>query len=677
MAVPPIPFRPSRCAQATAFAAAPATLTTVGILGGSALFGLSLPVSLLGGAAFLGFSQLFSRILTGGEVLRPAVFFTNDTLGDEKMIMGGFVSNNIPFYLEVLEGMDAEDANMAKSCLSSALQFERNFSDLGIGNKFLIQDLLKHINGLRPGQKTAFSLGWKNVLAISHVVFASIEREESGRFRVRLHNKGQECGRHHNTQATLEIGEIEDKNLAVFLRKALSLRTLHLADQGRAIYNALLLLEGIFKGSSKDPKDEEKNHNGMSCSGYSIRCFLKTVLSPESFLQFEERLINQSIIRLQKRMEQGSFLDNCMEHRTAYNALCAKRPDLNITPIDVNKVSFPSRYASNIHSVWWNFYFTSPLLTKIRERLGPLLKSKQATPLHLIEKLLEEEGVPKNFLDLPEDWKKSREVMSRIVQRSPRFLAQVAKELRDDPDFLEPLLVQQFSDERPWSEDVSRISIGTGCWSALWKNKQFALRCIAKDPRTIFWFGKERKDPDIVQALKAQASVDAAKVLIRLGEIDSISQEQLADPVIFTCILSDTQFNSSSYAKIFNAVKNNRPLLLTFLEVVFKENPYFFPTLPLELRGDLEIVGIEIKYNAWNIDYASEAIQMSIEALLSLIAINPSVYSAIRSDNPLGQNRDLALAALRQNRFISPHDTLRDDPEIRAILDAPPESTRF
>ncbi len=666
MPIQPV-FRPSTCTRVTATLTAPGTLATAGVVAGSLLLGASLPVVALAGGAFVAGSRLFSKIITGGEVMRSALFFVANRIDSKPLsyIEGGFVTKIAPLYLKILKEMRSEKAQKAHNALQSAIEFEHCFNDLGIANGYLIQDLLNYIQKLVPGQKVALSLGYKSIFAGGHVIIASIERQEEGKFTLHLHNQGENSGYHPDNQSTLTVSDIEEKNLAVFIRKANSLRTLHMENMGSSIYTALLLLKGTFQGASKDPKDKQEDQNGNSCSGYSIRCFLKTVLSQETFNELEERIVTTAIETLRKGIEE-SFLESGRDHRMVHNALVALRPELNLAPIDMETTSWLTLPMLLTNALFWHFYFHSPMLRETGKLLGNYIDTEEKIDPGLFMEALENKNVPRSFLKLPKTWARDKKKMYELIQQHPRLVHDVSQELANDPDFIESLLLQMCS------KGDCKLSLTTGDWSTLYKDKSFALKMIAKDPRVMrYWFQELRKDPDIKQALFAQRSLEGVKTFIKLYGTFEIPPESLENPdVCLEVLLHDPEDKDklksirsrAHYQTILRTLIENRPTLL----VALKGHQSLFQDLPPDLRGNLDVVRLAIEHSRYNLQHASQEIQTSKEALLELIEIEPWVYDNLAEDNPLRDDRDIAWACTQKHGYVPLSDKFLDDPELLA-----------
>ncbi|MEM1282504.1 MAG: hypothetical protein AAGG81_03015, partial [Chlamydiota bacterium] len=303
--------------------------------------------------------------VTGGETLRPAVFIGAEHLSEEK-IQGGLPYLTIPPLLEALEKIDSLNSKIAKSCLEDVLEYEKNISQLGICNQFLINDLENKIKSLKPKQILGVSLAVMWTFS-GHVVMGSIERKENGKFLLRVHNAGD--GRqHHYTKRengreliqTYETEEIEEDDLIDFMRVATSLRTFRPSHDTGTLYYALKELNGNKLPESENPSLWNPSQTGYSCSGHSYKCFIKSILSEKEFEQFEKTFLSQAVNRLQNGLENGYFWEKSEKHQMALKDLSLELSRLtheNCPPPEHYEPSTLSEMTAAIDEQFWKLIF--------------------------------------------------------------------------------------------------------------------------------------------------------------------------------------------------------------------------------------------------------------------------------------------------------------------------------
>ena len=363
-------FTPSLSAKCLGELTAPRTLVAGGTLGAMMLAGASLPVSIIAGGVALGSQKLFTKVVSGGDVLRPVVFVAADHLA-EPQIQGGLPTLTIPPVLEALNAMQTEDSVLAKKCLQSILNYENYFNVLGVSNGILVADLIKTIRRLRPGQQIALPFSWMNIKSGGHIIIGSIERKKNRNFIVRVHNGGDGLlGSHHWKkdaetgcrlyQTTLEIDDVSKARIAPFIKQITSLHAFRLSHDSAAVYQSLLLLDGRILPPNSDQRFWSREQRGQSCSGYSVKCFLRTLLMPQSFQEFERHFLSQSAARLKTGIETGWFWEATSEHRSTYAEIRSKLLRLGEDSQDLIENVKTTRLAQislNIGKSFWHLFF--------------------------------------------------------------------------------------------------------------------------------------------------------------------------------------------------------------------------------------------------------------------------------------------------------------------------------
>ncbi len=366
-------FRPSCTTRFLSFFTAPRTIGMALGTGAAAIAGCAAPVCLAVGGVVVTVQTIFTKVASGGKVMRSAVFIEADHLS-RLDIQGGLPFVTIPPVIDTLETMDTPTTIAAKNSLKGLLEYEEHFDYLGINNHFLVKDLIKKIKQLTPGQIVAIPLSSMDIRASGHIIIGSIECSEDGKFILRIHNGGDGLDFHYTRseedsgrriyQTTLEIADIAMPELINFIKAAASIQAFRLGNNSEKLYKLIPRLKGKVLPASPDSRYWMRKQMGNSCSGYSIKCFLKFVLSPEDYEHFNIRHIALSIKGLQKGFgSQGGFYEKTKEHRIAYNELSAKlirfgRGDLveGVRTEDFQP-SLAAGMASRVQRKFWGFIF--------------------------------------------------------------------------------------------------------------------------------------------------------------------------------------------------------------------------------------------------------------------------------------------------------------------------------
>lgn len=371
-------FQPSFLSNACSQLTAPRTFTACGALGTSILLGASLPFAAATAGIALASQKMLAKVIFGGDTLRSAVFLEAEHLS-LFAIQGGLPIVTIPPILEVLQTMHSHDAVVALDCLTSVLNFEKQFDYTGFNNAVLVDDFIYHIIQLEPGQKTALSFSVIAPFQGGHVLIGSIEKKEDGQYIIRYH--GESLDYHYKKldprtgytiyQNILEIDDVNISNLIPFIQEMTTFSTLRPGHTQEKVYEALRLLNGTILPPNEDPRFWSKPQIGFSCSGYAIKCFLQTVLTKETFKEFEFQFLVMSTGKLKKGIENGWFWDRTQLHKSAYQELREKLVSIgggDPGPLHKTTSSQISDLALKVQKKFWGFYFApSVQLTVGRE----------------------------------------------------------------------------------------------------------------------------------------------------------------------------------------------------------------------------------------------------------------------------------------------------------------------
>lgn len=424
-------FQPSFLAKILSQTTAPRTLLAASTLGLATLMGAPLAVSAAVAAAALGAQHVVTKMLSGGDTLRSAVFVAAEHLTGPT-VQGGLPHLIIPPLLKALKTMNSPDAIIARNCLEGLLNFETHFDYLGISNQALVSDLQKKIHLLKPGQKMAFPLSNVSPTLGGHVIMGSIERKMNGQFLVRYHNGG-DCNSgleyHHAKtdketgqkcyQTTLEIDEIDEKNLPTFIKTVTSLHSFRLGHDTNKVYRAISLLNGKILPPSEDERYWSRAQYGSSCSGYAVKCLLNSLLTPENSQLFELRLLKQMTKDLKQGIQKGYFWDATTEHHLVYEELRGKLTRLGGSdpgPIENIKISYLAKAASKTQQSFWKIRVPHNPLLKFRSNLFPSISNPRYSPNlnPLLYKFFSNFEI---FKDLNTDFINSKVRMIRTIDR--------------------------------------------------------------------------------------------------------------------------------------------------------------------------------------------------------------------------------------------------------------------
>lgn len=385
---PATSFQPSRTARVLSYLTSPKTIAgTIGA-GVAALAGCAAPACLVVGGAVVTIQQLFIKTVSGGKTLRSAAYIQADHLS-RMNIQGGFRSMIIPQVLQALDKMDSANAIKAKSALHSFLTFEEYFDYLGINNHFLVQDFIQKVEQLQPGQIVAWTLSYmkaslKNYTPTigGHVILGSIERTVNGKYLLRIHNGGEGVSTYHYRryekesgrllfQTTLEIDDIAFPELVTFIKAAAANQAFRPSNSVEKLYELTSALKGKYLPPREDPRFWMRPQMGNSCSGYSVKCFLRVILSKEEYITFRKQFLVLCVDNLKKGLEKGWFFEKTEEHRLVFKELNAKLMRLEgIERTVATKSSVLVRAAAQIQKKFWNSVFPISFETFHNMKLG-------------------------------------------------------------------------------------------------------------------------------------------------------------------------------------------------------------------------------------------------------------------------------------------------------------------
>lgn len=323
-------FTTSYCSRLWSNISSPAVLASGAVMGASALMGATLPVCAAIGAGFWIGEKLFKKVVSGGEALRPGVFLAAEHLS--KSVEGGVPSLTIPPILAILRKMDSPNAGVALQCLENTLAYAENFDYSGLGNGPLVSSYQKLVGDLKPGELTALPCSVFYPIS-GHVMIASFACKVDGTFRVRIHNGGEGSNYHHKSknssvfQTAFEIDGVELPQILEFIADLAPLHAMRKNNSTQKLYKEIIpKLKGKILPASKDERLWGTGQTGNSCSGYSYNCFIKSILTPEEYKQFEARFLSHIIEQLVQGLESSyRFWEQSSDHIKALGILRAKQ----------------------------------------------------------------------------------------------------------------------------------------------------------------------------------------------------------------------------------------------------------------------------------------------------------------------------------------------------------------
>lgn len=331
-----IAFEPSWSARWVGLSTSPRALVGYTALTASLMAGLPSYAALACSCLALLGHEWLTNVLTGGNTLRAATFLAADHFSIYK-VKGGLPYLILPPVIEALDKIGAEDAEAIKNCLGGILHYENHFNCLAPVNRLLINDFLASVHLLQEGQMIGFPLVWLQAWPYftGHVMMSSLHRQGDGRWLLRLYNGDEQNQEYHYRrydpttysylhQAVLEIEGIEEAHLKQFIRKVAPLHQFSFYTDYRLIYQSLSLLRGNFLPPSSDPRYWVPLQQGYSCSGYSIKCLIKALLSPSSYEQFEMEFLQLTTSKLRQAALQGHAFDSTKDHQRIYQELRSK-----------------------------------------------------------------------------------------------------------------------------------------------------------------------------------------------------------------------------------------------------------------------------------------------------------------------------------------------------------------
>lgn len=369
------PFEPSLGAKGIAFITSPKAMPLWLGAGASALTDCSKAMCLLAMIVAYVVYTLLIKTLSGGSTLRSAAFNEAEHLS-KKEVMGGLPFITVPPVIKALDKMDSNNALAAKSALEGLLAYDAHFERFGF-NHLLMRDIGDTIQKMKPGQIIAIPLGFMSITLEGHVIVGSIQCVEEGKFILRIHNGGEGVERHHYRrteqesgrqlyQTTLEIGAVSHSKLLDFIKSAATNSTFYRKHSTEKMYSLIDPLETSILPPNEDARYWMREQSGNSCSGYSIKCFLKFMLSAEEFRQYRIHFLELAIAELGKGLKSGHFYERTREHQLVFSELCTKYRKLTNCDIDpsagqIESSSMLAHFASRLQSAFWTFVFRTPI----------------------------------------------------------------------------------------------------------------------------------------------------------------------------------------------------------------------------------------------------------------------------------------------------------------------------
>lgn len=369
----------SNTTKILSFISAPRQLSGALSLVATSLSGLSFPATIGFMASAIATHSLLTKMIFGGNTLRAATFLEVEHLS-RLQVVGGLPSMILPLVINALNSISTNNAVVAKNALLNLLSYENHFSYLGIGNHFLIKDLLRHIKELNPQQIIVFPLSYMNGDG-GHIILGSLQRTNNDKYILRIHNGGEGLEFHYHRyenktgreifQTTLEFVDIDFCELERFIPEAASIHACKLNNNAKKLYKLFLMFKSNVMPPSEDPRLWMRMQIGPSCSGYAIKCFLKFILSPSEYKQFSHNLLDLAINNLDEDF-QRSWLYQTDNHNLVREELYAKRARIFKMPTETveKKVTLLSNVGRKIEKKIWGLFF--PLSALVSSPTGHL-----------------------------------------------------------------------------------------------------------------------------------------------------------------------------------------------------------------------------------------------------------------------------------------------------------------
>lgn len=282
-------------------------LIDIGFFSGAAFcVGYSAPIALcygIGAAIFLNnltpMLNAVKKMRDGGEALKPAVFFMAEHLS--QFTPGACSSQRImPPVLACVEKMESPRSQQLKGCLKDMLHYENNFDASGKSNCELNEFYKNKANHLAPGEIMALPISIPNETG-AHFLIVSIEKKEST-FSVTVHNGGDGCNYHFFSNVSpketlyhsaLQIDAVSLPNLLKFIEDvgSLQVRSSSIVQPriDQFYIRVFPALNGIFVPPNHNSHLWTSGQTGGSCSGFSLKCFIKWILSRDEYIEFSTR----------------------------------------------------------------------------------------------------------------------------------------------------------------------------------------------------------------------------------------------------------------------------------------------------------------------------------------------------------------------------------------------------
>jgi hypothetical protein len=326
----PTVFTSSPALELSSIVMDPRSLIAGGLAGGARLLGASPTLSLAIGAGAWALQSLFKNIVSGGDHLRPAVFLSAEQESDK--IRGGIHSLTIPPVVECLEKMNAPHARNAAKALKDILFYVQHFDYTGLTNGALIRQCKDAVLDLKIGEVFAMPCSIFSIIGGGHCMIALFERKADG-FVVTIHNpdpishyKKGVAGKQIK-QTGLQIENVQLEELTHFidvLAKQHAVGKDGLFTMIFKFYDHVKDLHGKFSPPSSDTRLWSEGQKGLSCSGYSVKCLVRSLLSKEEYKEFQTRFMAQMVKKLSQGMKLGYFWENTPDHHLILKMLKLK-----------------------------------------------------------------------------------------------------------------------------------------------------------------------------------------------------------------------------------------------------------------------------------------------------------------------------------------------------------------
>lgn len=299
--------------------ASPGNLVAGTLACGAVLLGASLPVVVMVGGGALVAKKLLNNVMYGGDALRPAVF-----IGAERMSKHtpyGLHSMTVPPVLECVKKMSGANAERLQSCLENILFYEKHFDYSGLTNRQLVGLCKKALIDLKDGEIFALPCSSFSCSSVSHCMIAVFEKK-GDHFLITIHNSNPPALHYWKNahgkkldQTALQIDDVDLSHACTFVEELEKLHAVRSKNSAQKLYRMILpALSGKLVAPSSDPRLWDKGQIGPSCSGYSVKCLAKSLLSRDEYREFKARFLSLMIKKLADGIHSHRFWEQTSDH---------------------------------------------------------------------------------------------------------------------------------------------------------------------------------------------------------------------------------------------------------------------------------------------------------------------------------------------------------------------------